>query len=341
MMSLLVFAALLLLLHWSNTQSHNRSSTSDFVASLCPTLSTRMPRKGETTRSIFVGDSTALQALRVSVAATAMCLESAHLIDSSKHSAVLQATVLLKKRLIEAADVEKISIASEGGGIWEFWFVKAKYLDELHGVARSAAIADVHLLSRVDLLVAVGTWDISRPSLEHSGLVLDAASTKTSSSWKAALRNFTGTTRNHAAHITELLTLPVTLPRGAVRMVLPMAPNCSAHKFHRVLDRAPTNDLPDPYEHVQGRDCRRRLVDGTAPILREALLHAATVEGSPIQVIDYDDLLTTTQSSASSADVAKLAGVCTASDGAHFDDLSTTIPLLTPCTLRLLHLLWR
>lgn len=341
------------LVSWRNTSSDQNDvlhghvgkpmpgdSTVLLTTSLCSSLSSQFPlSSGDRVRSIFIGDSTALQALRVSVTAVATCLKGSGLLDDAGLAKALHDVTALQIRLVEAQMLEKVSIVAFHSGGWDFWFVKVKYLDELKAAHRSVINTDdARKLSRVDIVIALGTWDILRPTLEHSGLLLDSVSTATLLSWKGALRNFSHTVRRHSLDISKVMA---EYPQTVRRFVIPMIPNCSASKFHRVaLQQSPsTTGQHDPYERVQGKDCRRRLVYGTAPIVREALLRVAA--SSDIDMIDFNLLLpATTKSSSVARDELQRSKFCTASDGAHFDDLSAKVPQLTQCSIGLLTRLW-
>ncbi|CUG06428.1 GPI-anchored surface protein, putative [Bodo saltans] len=340
------------LVSWRNTSSDQNDmlhghvgkpmpgdSTALLTTSLCSSLSSQFPlSSGNRVRSIFIGDSTALQALRVSVTAVATCLKGSGLLDEGGVTKALHAVTALQIRLVEAQMLEKVSIVALHSGGWDFWFVKVKYLDELKAAHRSVINTDdARKLSRVDIFIALGTWDILRPTLEHSGLLLDSVSTATLLSWKGALRNFSHIVRRHSLDISKVMS---TYPQTVRRLVIPMIPNCSASKFHRVAQQPPsTSSQHDPYERVQGKDCRRRLVYGTAPIVREALLRVAAAL-SDIHMIDSNLLLPATTKSSVARDKLRRSEFCTASDGAHFDDLSAKVPQLTQCSIGLLMRLW-
>lgn len=318
------------------------------LSNLCPIVASRVGNPGERTRSIFAGDSSALQALRMSVMVAIACLEHDRLVDPHEAFTVGQETEMLHKRLVDASDIEKISITTTTDCVWEFWFVKSRYVRELSLTLRATTpwidrVSDLAMgdralqpLKKVDLFVAIGTWDATRPTTYHSGLRLDEESTGSISSWRRALLNFSTTVKRHTADVGALLAQSGGVPWSRRRILLPILPNCSAAKFRRVLEGRSTSKI-DPYMFVQGRDCRRRLVVGTAPVMREVLHKVGDSLGGSFSVVDYQQLLAT---SAHFLAADGSGGFCLASDGAHIDDLAQRSPLLTPCALRLMHQLW-
>jgi hypothetical protein len=319
----------------SRGDAHVAETPKDALDALCQMIVKSNDSNAPTTQLIFLGDSTALQVLRLSVRAVLTCLQRNGGVDELQLTSTSRLIEGFHKRIAQVGVTERIVLTALNGHVWTFTFVKSRYLGELGDALQEHVACSA---GRTSVLIACGTWDIARPVLPMSGLSLSSQTTSSGPLWRRALSNFSSTLRRHADHVVHSLQLGNTVACGRnIRVLLPILPNCTADKFHRVLEGRSTST--DPYANVQGSDCRSRLVLGTAPVVRRTLHRLGSI-GS-VSVVDPQALFSPmTSRFVSRHSLASFGGACVASDGAHLDDLSQRIPLLTPCTLRVLRRVW-
>ena len=270
-------------------------------------------RPHSNTSMYFVGDSTALQTFRATVATATRCMSmfARRRRDDMWLAAAERLIVknrellhLITKRVTQTSPLIKIVGWDDPktASTLTFYFVRA-----LYAVTAGQAVAKLSrdLCPSHDVLISVhvGTWDLLRPEYRTNGYALDQNFSANMTAWRDIVRS------SDVLYRTEFVA-PVEEAaercRGAVIVSAVARPNCSAKKFSRVAEAPLFGDgaaaAADPYRYVQRGACRRLVVSGTWKSM-----HSATLSSFSQATVRDADALVWQQH------------VCSMSDGAHID----------------------
>lgn len=309
---------------------------------------------------IFVGDSTALQALRLTVLSVARCAvenfgptNNSLLAQLRRVDHVVQTT--LEKRISEFEDANDLDASRQQVSILipsnvgpetrkiTFHFLKAPYgVDVVRKLSRVTKEISSMTCSSVQhaffVRVVFGNWDVIRPRWDAHRIdfaVPSSLATEGLELYERFVRDSIAAPL--LANARELLSLPLarlcntsnTVTR--LRVVLPPAPNCTASKF-TAGGQLRQGDGSDPYRGLRGSDnCLRHAVSGTY----RRFLTAMRPHGGE-WMRDTNALVT--------------GGLCSQSDGSHIDvgerwwaTLNSSTQLTDThvlCSMALLQVLW-
>lgn len=326
---------------FANSSTGKKAIPSIAQAALSPALDdgctgiVQRARSGNSS-TVFIGDSNALQVMRMSALFVTECLRAAKMLEADHYQFVQRRAAELHMRIAKANAVEHLVVPLYS---WDMRFIKAPYVSMLPAALdRLTSDTLVNCSKHQDVFIISGTWDIARPVKEHSGVIFDGPPTSEADEAQA-MAEFTSTVKRH---LREAANRVQRLPCASrVRTVLPLLPNCSASKFHRVSNKnQPTTILAsvtrqDPYQYVQGDACHTRLYMGTAMVVRSSM------QSGQQGVVDVLPLLSSpSRGKESGAAAGNGAAICTSSDGAHLDDFTLRFPLLTTCARHVMRALW-
>lgn len=273
----------------------------------------------------FIGDSSALQMLRVTAGAAAGCFAAAGYLTPNGVARANARIQELTVRISATRAAERVVLSSDGradSALWIFVFVKARYLVDVVTrleqwsrleLAQAACSAGLH----PGVIVSVGSWDMIRPATESSGglsFETHAFDSPDDAAWRIALSSFDSSVKRITQRLFEQFgELCASRRAASAALLLPPLPNCSAAKF---LFQEGSVPGADPYRNLRGgRRCEALLRSGTGlSFRRELMLHVTTM-----RVVDLESFV-----------VSRRCGV---QDGTHLD---TAEPLCAASVVRAL-----